>query len=110
MAPESQAPVLSARSIDKRFNALVVLSQVNFTVGEGEAIGIVGPNGAGKTTLLNCVSGFVQPSAGSLTFDGVDVLALIFFPAGLAAIRDHLGALAARLTRAGRSADRGGAA
>ena len=73
MAPESQAPVLSARSIDKRFNALVVLSQVNFTVGEGEAIGIVGPNGAGKTTLLNILAGAYEPSAGTVSFRGQDI-------------------------------------
>jgi branched-chain amino acid transport system ATP-binding protein len=73
VAPESQAPVLSARSIDKRFNALVVLSQVNFTVGEGEAIGIVGPNGAGKTTLLNILAGAYEPSAGTVSFRGQDI-------------------------------------
>jgi branched-chain amino acid transport system ATP-binding protein len=43
--------------IDKRFDALVVLNQVNFVLGEREAVGIVGPNGAGKTTLLNILAG-----------------------------------------------------
>ncbi len=57
MASESRLPILSATSIDKRFDALVVLNQVNFAVGEREAVGIVGPNGAGKTTLLNILAG-----------------------------------------------------
>jgi branched-chain amino acid transport system ATP-binding protein len=70
---ESPVPILSAESVDKRFNALVVLNQVNFTVGEREAVGIVGPNGAGKTTLLNVLAGAYKPSAGHISFRGQDV-------------------------------------
>jgi branched-chain amino acid transport system ATP-binding protein len=70
---ESPVPILSAESVDKRFNALVVLNQVNFTVGEREAVGIVGPNGAGKTTLLNVLAGAYKPSAGNISFRGQDV-------------------------------------
>jgi branched-chain amino acid transport system ATP-binding protein len=69
----SPVPILSAESVDKRFNALVVLNQVNFTVGEREAVGIVGPNGAGKTTLLNVLAGAYKPSAGNISFRGQDV-------------------------------------
>jgi branched-chain amino acid transport system ATP-binding protein len=69
----SQIPVLSASSINKSFNALVVLNQVNFVVGEREAVGIVGPNGAGKTTLLNVLAGAYQPSAGTVAFRGQDI-------------------------------------
>jgi branched-chain amino acid transport system ATP-binding protein len=69
----SPVPILSAESVDKRFNALVVLNQVNFTVGEREAVGIVGPNGAGKTTLLNVLAGAYKPSAGNISFRGHDV-------------------------------------
>jgi branched-chain amino acid transport system ATP-binding protein len=68
-------PILSAAGIDKRFNALVVLDKVNFTLGENEAVGIVGPNGAGKTTLLNVLVGAYQPSAGTVSFRGKDVTA-----------------------------------
>jgi branched-chain amino acid transport system ATP-binding protein len=70
---ESPVPILSAESVDKRFNALVVLNHVNFTVGEREAVGIVGPNGAGKTTLLNVLAGAYKPSAGNISFRGQDV-------------------------------------
>ena len=73
MTAESPVPILSAESVDKRFNALVVLNQVNFTVGEREAVGIVGPNGAGKTTLLNVLAGAYKPSAGNISFRGQDV-------------------------------------
>ena len=70
------APILSATGLGKRFGALAVLSDVAFTLREGEAVGIVGPNGAGKTTLLNVLSGTYPPSAGHISFRGDDVSAL----------------------------------
>lgn len=73
---ETAAPILTASGIDKRFNALVVLEKVNFTVGPKEAVGIVGPNGAGKTTLLNVLVGAYPPNAGSVHFRGVDATEL----------------------------------
>ncbi len=69
-------PILAATGLGKRFGALVVLEDVDFTVGIGEAVGIVGPNGAGKTTLLNVLSGRYAPEAGRITFRGADVTAL----------------------------------
>jgi branched-chain amino acid transport system ATP-binding protein len=73
---ETQSPILSAKSINKRFDALVVLDQVNFSVGADEAVGIVGPNGAGKTTLLNVLVGSLTPSSGAIDFRGQDVTRL----------------------------------
>jgi branched-chain amino acid transport system ATP-binding protein len=67
---------LNASGLVKRFGALVVLNDVDFAIGSGEAIGIVGPNGAGKTTLLNVLSGAYPPSAGTVVLEGHDVTAL----------------------------------
>jgi branched-chain amino acid transport system ATP-binding protein len=67
---------LTATGLYKRFNALVVLNNVDFAIAPGEAIGIVGPNGAGKTTLLNVLSGAYPPSAGQVFLAGQDVTAL----------------------------------
>ncbi len=69
-------PVLDASGIHKRFNALVVLDDVNFAMGADEAVGIVGPNGAGKTTLLNVLAGAFAPSAGTVLFKGADITRL----------------------------------
>jgi branched-chain amino acid transport system ATP-binding protein len=69
------APILTASGLGKRFGALVVLSDVDFALREGEAVGIVGPNGAGKTTLLNVLSGAYPPDAGRIAFRGEDVSA-----------------------------------
>ena len=72
----SATSVLDAVGIHKRFNALVVLDNVNFSMAADEAIGIVGPNGAGKTTLLNVLAGALRPSAGTVSFNGVEVTEL----------------------------------
>jgi ABC-type branched-subunit amino acid transport system ATPase component len=61
-------PMLAAVEIRKQFGALAALDGVDFTVGAGEAVGIVGPNGAGKTTLLNVLAGTVSPSGGTIAF------------------------------------------
>ncbi len=69
----AETPILAAVGIRRRFGALVVLDGVDFTVGAGDAVGIVGPNGAGKTTLLNVLSGALRPSQGTVAFRGADV-------------------------------------
>lgn len=67
---------LSARGIHKRFGALVVLENIDFSMGGGEAVGIVGPNGAGKTMLLGALAGAFPLNAGTIAFDGRNVTAL----------------------------------
>jgi len=67
------ADVLHAVEIRKRFGALVVLDGVDFSVGTGDAVGIVGPNGAGKTTLLNVLAGSLRPDGGRVELRGDDV-------------------------------------
>jgi branched-chain amino acid transport system ATP-binding protein len=69
-------PILAAVGVRKRFGALLVLDGVDFTVGGGEAVGIVGPNGAGKTTLLNVLAGSLRPTAGRIELGGSDVTRL----------------------------------
>ncbi|HKT02208.1 MAG TPA: ABC transporter ATP-binding protein [Rugosimonospora sp.] len=69
-------PVLAGSGLSKRYGDLRVLSEVDFAVRAGEAVGIVGPNGAGKTTLLSVLAGSVSPSAGRVTLDGQDVTRL----------------------------------
>jgi ABC-type branched-subunit amino acid transport system ATPase component len=67
-------PSLEVRDLTVRFGGLVALDRVSIDVPEGQIIGLIGPNGAGKTTLLNCISRFCDPVAGSIRFDGRDLL------------------------------------
>jgi len=75
MAETTGPMLLDARGVSKRFGALQVLSGVNFTMKQGEAVGIVGPNGAGKTTFLSVLSGAHAASEGRIAFFGKDITA-----------------------------------
>ena len=62
------------RAVDMHFGSVDVLRDVNLDVREGEFVCILGPSGCGKSTLLNIVAGFVAPSRGEVTIDGVRVV------------------------------------
>ena len=62
--------MLHARNLTKRYGRLAALSDVSFSVREGEVLGLIGPNGSGKTTLFECLGGVLPLDAGSLTKDG----------------------------------------
>ena len=68
--------LLEVQDITLRFGGIVALDGLSFTIDEGQICGLIGPNGAGKTTMFNVVSRIYQPSAGRVTFDGQDLLAL----------------------------------
>jgi len=72
-APVKRDGALRAHGIAVAFGGLRVLRGVDLTLRPGEALGLIGPNGAGKTTLVNVLSGFLEPDAGTVELDGVDV-------------------------------------
>jgi putative phosphonate transport system ATP-binding protein len=65
----SDAPLLSARSVTKRFGGRTACRDVSFDLWPGEVLGIVGESGSGKTTLLNCLAGRLTPDAGSVAYE-----------------------------------------
>jgi len=67
---------LSAIGIGKSFKRRTVLSDVSISVQRGEAVGLLGPNGAGKTTCFYCITGLIEPDAGTITLDGHDITPL----------------------------------
>jgi branched-chain amino acid transport system ATP-binding protein len=68
--------VLSIDGLNVAYGGLKALVDVSLTVAAGQFVAIVGPNGAGKTTLFKTVSGTVRPTAGRITFNGRDLLAV----------------------------------
>lgn len=59
--------VLTVRGLTKRFDRLVAVDGVGFSVAQGETYGLLGPNGAGKTTTISMVTGLLRPDQGSVT-------------------------------------------
>jgi len=66
-------PILHLKDVTMRFDGLMALDDVSFTLRGRASLGLLGPNGAGKTTLFNIISGALQPSGGTVVFDGRDV-------------------------------------
>jgi branched-chain amino acid transport system ATP-binding protein len=62
-------PFLEISALTQRFGGLQALTDFSFHLEEHELVGLIGPNGAGKTTVFNIVSGFYQPTEGSIVFD-----------------------------------------
>jgi simple sugar transport system ATP-binding protein len=65
---------LRGDSLVKRFGAVTALDGVSLTLGKGEILGILGDNGAGKSTLVKILTGFHQPTGGTLHIDGQETL------------------------------------
>src|SRR3569833_3187468 len=70
---EAMRPLLSANRISKSFGEIPVLFSIDFDVRPGEVHAIIGENGAGKSTLMKILSGFEQPTSGTITYDGQTV-------------------------------------
>ena len=69
-APAARAPFLEVEGVTKRFGGLTALSDVSFSIREGEIYGLIGPNGAGKTTLFNVLTGIYRQDEGRFRFEG----------------------------------------
>ena len=69
----SAVPVLETQGLGRRFGGLQAVSDVSFSVPEGQVLGVIGPNGAGKSTFINLVTGHIKPSEGRVLIDGKDL-------------------------------------
>ncbi len=65
--------ILTLRGVSKRFRGLTAVSEVDLDLPAGSICSLIGPNGAGKSTLFNLVTGYVQPSAGTIEFAGTRI-------------------------------------
>ncbi len=72
---DSPSPVIAAAGVNLTFETadgpVHALKDVNLTIGRGEFVSFIGPSGCGKTTFLRCIAGLEQPTAGSLTVNGM---------------------------------------
>ena len=73
----SQKPILEIKNLTRIFGGLSAVKDISFSVYPGEIYGIIGPNGAGKTTTFNMISGFLQPTEGTVTYLENDITGLL---------------------------------
>ncbi len=79
--------MIIAHELSRHFGDIVAVDRLSFEIAPGEVLGFLGPNGAGKTTAMRMITGFLTPTAGSVSVCGHDVVS-----ASLAA-RQHIGYL-----------------
>ncbi len=74
--PNSET-ILKIKDLYKSYNSKTpVLSSVEMEIKQGEFVSIIGPSGAGKSTLLRCINRMIEPSDGSIVFDGIEITSL----------------------------------
>jgi ABC-type branched-subunit amino acid transport system ATPase component/ABC-type branched-subunit amino acid transport system permease subunit len=74
--PMTGEPLLIVDKARKEFGGLAAVNDISFQVNAGEIVGLIGPNGAGKSTTFNLVTGVLQATGGSITFQGERIDAL----------------------------------
>jgi len=68
-------PMISVANLSKTYaSGFCALKSINLSIRRGEIFGLLGPNGAGKTTLISIICGIVNPSEGTVTVDGHDII------------------------------------
>lgn len=68
--------LLQTRGLTLSFGGVVAADGIDFDLQAGERLAVIGANGAGKTTFINMVTGYIKPTAGTISFDGKDITAL----------------------------------
>src|SRR2546428_10124948 len=66
--------MIEVQNLTKRYAAQAAVSDVTFSVRQGEVVGFLGPNGAGKTTTMRVLTGFLPPSEGAARIAGYDIV------------------------------------
>ena len=65
--------MIEVKNLTKRYGAFDAVKDINFTINDGEIVGFLGPNGAGKTTTMNMLTGYIEPTEGTIIVDGFDI-------------------------------------
>jgi branched-chain amino acid transport system ATP-binding protein len=65
--------ILETRNLVKEFKGFIAVNDVSLKVRRGHIHALIGPNGAGKTTCFNLLTKFLEPTRGSISFNGIDI-------------------------------------
>ncbi len=64
--------MITVDSLTRLYGDFVAVDGVSFTIGKGEIVGLLGHNGAGKTTIMKMLTGFLEPSSGTISINGLN--------------------------------------
>jgi ABC-2 type transport system ATP-binding protein len=65
--------MIDLQHLTRRYGAFTAVDDVSFTIGRGEIVGLLGHNGAGKTTLMKILTGYLEPTSGTVKVDGLEL-------------------------------------
>ena len=66
-------PLIEIKSLDKQFGNIHAVRGITFSINKGEVLGFLGPNGAGKSTTMKMVTGFLEPTSGTVIVGNHDI-------------------------------------
>ena len=58
--------MIEIKNLHKKYDDIIVVDDLSLNVGKGEVLGFLGPNGAGKSTTMKMVTGFIEPTSGTI--------------------------------------------
>ena len=65
--------MIRVANLTRIYGTVTAVDNVSFTINPGEIVGLLGHNGAGKTTIMKMLTGFLEPTSGTITVDGLSV-------------------------------------
>ncbi len=66
--------MIEVKNVTKKYGNFTAVDCISFTVKDGEIVGLLGPNGAGKSTTMNMLTGFIEPTEGTINVNGYDIM------------------------------------
>lgn len=66
--------MIKVRELTRFYGDKIGVKDVSFTINKGEMVGLLGPNGAGKSTIMKMITGYLMPTSGTITIDGMDAI------------------------------------
>lgn len=70
---KNEGTMIEVAHLSRQFGTFRAVDDISFSIPTGQIVGLLGPNGAGKTTTMRMITGFLSPTAGSISVDGTDI-------------------------------------
>ena len=64
---------IAIKNLNKEYNNILAVKNINFTINKGSVVGLLGPNGCGKTTTIGMMLGLIKPTSGSVFINGLNI-------------------------------------